>query len=251
MRRWVVAAVALGLAGGCRKSAPPVAESAPKAVPRSLNALDPATMGAVSGVVQFAGSAPTPVKLDTSADTACGEASSEQVVVHDGKLANVYVYVKSGPAAAMAMGETWMAPVVLDEKNCSFVPHVLAVTAGQRVEFRNDDAAVHQVRAMPAVAGNAGMDLPEAKGASQMRFFRKPEVMMPVRCSRHPWMSAFLNVSPTPFFAVTGADGKFALKGLPAGEYTLGFVQEKMGERTLRVVVKAQSEATVEMTYSL
>jgi hypothetical protein len=81
--------------------------------------------------------------------------------------------------------------------------------------------------------------------------FRKPELMIPVRCGRHPWMSAFINVSPTPFFAVSGADGKFELKGLPAGDYTLGFVQEKMGERTVTVTVKALATATAGITYSL
>ena len=134
----------------------------------------------------------------------------------------------------MALGESWMEPVVLDTKGCNFVPHVAAVVVGQRVEFRNDDAVTHTVRVTPKVAGNAAVDITEGpKSAGQTRIFRKPEAMMPVRCGRHAWMSGILNVSPTPFFAVTGADGKFELKGLPAGEYTPGFVQEKIGERTL------------------
>ena len=254
MRRMAVAAVALVMVSGCRKApAPPVARS-PKPGIRSLNALDPATMGTVSGVVQFAGIAPAAVPVDMNADSGCGGGgtSTEQVVVRDGKLANVYVYVKSGPAAAMALGESWMAPVVLDAKGCNFVPHVAAVMVGQRVEFRNDDAVTHAVRATPAVAGNAAVDVTEApKSPGQVKYFRKPEAMMPVRCARHPWMTAYLNVSPTPFFAVTGTDGKFELRGLPAGEYTLGFVQEKMGERTATVTVKPQATAALEMTYSL
>ena len=172
--------------------------------------------------------------------------------MHDGLLANVYVYVKSGPPAAMAQGASWMAPAVLDVQGCRFVPHVAAVTAGQRIEFRNEDAVMHTVRATPNVAGNAAVELAESPNAPpQVRMFRKPEIMMPVRCGRHAWMSGFLNVSPTPFFAVTGTDGKFVLKGLPAGEYTLGFVQEKLGERTVMVTVKPQATSAAEITFSL
>lgn len=256
MRRWTVAAVALGLVTGlgCRKPPAPVASAPPKPGIRSLNALDPATMGAVSGVVRFAGTPPAAVRVDMSADPACGDGgtSAEQVAVQDGKLANVYVYVKSGPPAAMALGESWMEPVVVDAKGCSFVPHVAAVMVGQRVEFRNDDAVTHTVRVTPKVAGNAAVDITEGpKSAAQVKFFRKPEAMMTVRCGRHAWMSGYLNVSPTPFFAVTGTDGKFELKGLPAGEYTLGFVQERLGERTLTVRVKPQAMAAADMTYSL
>ena len=256
MRRLTVAMVALWLATGlgCRKSPAPVEKSAPsKPVIRSLNALDPATMGTMSGVVKFAGTPPASVRVDMSSDPGCGGGTSaEPVAVQDGKLANVYVYVKSGPPAAMAFGESWMEPVVLDAKGCNFVPHVAAVMVGQRVEFRNDDAVTHAVRVTPHVAGNTAVDILEGpKSAGQVRTFRKPESMMAMRCGRHGWMSGYLNVSPTPFFAVTGADGKFELKGLPAGEYTLGFVQEKMGERTVVVTVRPQAMATVDMTYSL
>ena len=120
------------------------------------------------------------------------------------------------------------------------------------MEFRNDDAVTHTMRATPKVAGNAAVDITEGpKSAGQTRIFRKPEAMMLVRCGRHAWMSGILNVSPTPFFAVTGSDGKFDLKGMPAGEYTLGFVQERMGERTLTVKVKPQATTVSDMTYSL
>lgn len=255
MRRGVGAAVvALGLLAGCRKSAPPVPrQSAPRPAIRSLYALDPATLGAVSGVVKFAGVVPPPARLDTGKDPECGATFSQELAVHDGRLANVYVYVKSGPAAAMAIGESWMAPVVLNQKGCSFVPHVVAVMAGQRIEFRDDDSATCALQARPATPGNAEVDLTVGPrdAAGQVRMFRKPEVMVPVRCKQRPWMNAFLNISPTPFFAVTGADGSFELSGLPAGEYVLGLVQEKMGERTLRVTVRAQSTTAVDMTYSL
>ena len=72
--------------------------------------VDPATLGSVGGVVRFAGKAPAPVKIDTTMDPACGfggggDVFSEQYAVKDERLANVYVYVKSGTTMTMgAMG---------------------------------------------------------------------------------------------------------------------------------------------------
>ena len=104
----------------------------------------------------------------------------------------------------------------------------------------------------PVVVGNQAVDISQGpKGAPQTKSSRQPEVMIPVRCNNHPWMNAFINVSATPWFAVTGADGKFELKGLPAGEYMLGAVQEKMGEQTLNVTVKAKEQATADFTFAM
>ena len=61
---------------------------------------------------------------------------------------------------------------------------------------------------------------------------------MPVRCNNHPWMNAFINVSATPFFAVTRRGWAFEISGLPAGTYTLAAVHEKMGEQTMTVTVE-------------
>ncbi len=75
--------------------------------------------------------------------------------------------------------------------------------------------------------------------------------MMPVRCNNHPWMNAFINVSATPFFAVTDADGRFEIKGLPAGTYTLGAVHEKMGEQTMTVTIKPHTTGTADFSYAI
>jgi plastocyanin len=141
---------------------------------------------------------------------------------------------------------------VLDQKGCVYSPHVIAVQAGDFVEFRNEDPTMHNVHTMPVVAGNAAVDISEGpKGKPQMRAFRAPEVMIPVRCNNHPWMNAFINVSATPFFAVTGADGKFEMKGMPAGEYTIGAVQEKMGEQIVKVTVKAKTDAKADFVFAI
>jgi plastocyanin len=243
---------------GCKSGA---GGSSGETVAKPAAALDPATLGDVSGVVKFAGKAPEPVKIDTSMDPACGfggggDVYSEQYAVKDGKLANVYVYVKSWhlqSGTGMVWGSGSNGPgAVLDQKGCVYTPHVIAVEAGDFVEFRNEDPTMHNVHTMPMVAGNATVDISQGpKGAPQRKQFREAEVMIPVRCNNHPWMNAFINVSATPWFAVTGANGKFTLKGLPAGEYTIGAVQEKMSEQTMTVTVAPHAEAKADFTFAI
>src|ERR1700722_16537830 len=101
-------------------------------------ALDPATLGSVSGTVHFAGKPPARVKIDMSMDPVCsitgGDNYSEQFVVNGGGLANVYVYVKDGPAAAMSAPILTTDAVVMDQVGCRYTPHVIAVTHGAAVE---------------------------------------------------------------------------------------------------------------------
>jgi len=216
--------------------------------------IDPATMGAVEGTVHFAGKPPERLRIDMSQDPECstagGENLAEQYVVHDGKLANVYVYIKSGPP--MVWGYVGPdTPVVLDQKGCRYVPHVIAVVRGGTVEFRNSDGTMHNIHTMPE-GGNPMVDVSQGpKGAPERKQFKTPEIMMPVRCNNHPWMSAFINVSETPFFAVTDANGHFEIKGLPPGTYTLAAVHEKMGEQTITVKIASKESAKAEFTYSM
>ena len=212
------------------------------------------TLGMVSGTVRLEGKAPPPVKIEMSVDPVCaitgGENLSEQYVVRGGKLANVYVYVKSGPAAAMGAVEPTPAPVVMDQIGCRYAPHVVALVQGGTVEFRNSDGTVHNIHTMPVVVGNQPIDLSQqAKGAPVTKTFSKPETMIPVRCDFHPWMNAFINVSATPFFAVTDADGHFLLHGLPPGTYTLAAVHETLGEREVTITVEPEETAKADLRF--
>lgn len=225
---------------------------------------DAATLGMLTGTVKFTGKTPERLKIDMSMDPVCsitgGENFAEQYVVKNGRLANVYVYIKDGPAAAMSAPARSAEPVVMDQVGCRYTPHVIGVMRGGVVEFRNSDGTMHNIHTMPGVVGNDTgnhtinntIDISQApKGAPQTKQFKEPEVMIPVRCNNHPWMNAFINVAPTPFFAVTGTDGRFVIDGLPAGTYTLAAVHEKMGEQTVTITVAPKKTATTEFTFGM
>ncbi len=252
----VMAFVVTGCKAKPADNAASTVETKPLTVPIQSVAPDTARLGSVEGVVKFAGKAPAPVKIDMSMDPACGMSStednmSEQFAVRGGKLGNVFVYVKSGPPAAFSMGTAGGPAVVMDQKGCKYVPHVVGVTKGQSVEFRNSDVTMHNIHTLPTAGGSQSIDISQSpKGAPQIKRFDVAETMIPVRCNNHPWMNAFINVSQTPFFDVSDGEGRFSLKGLPAGEYTVAAVHEKLGEQTIQVSVKPESTATASFTFS-
>ena len=240
---------------GCKHTAAPAssetAQPAPASTPTSTAA--PADAGAITGVIDFKGKPPARIAIDMSADPACALSTTpnltEQYVVNHGHLANVYIYIKSGAPATGAPAGT--PPVELDQKNCAYVPHVIALQQGGSVKFLNSDPTTHNIHTMTTTAGNESLDISETPGGTpKVEQFKTAETMIPVRCNNHPWMQAFINVAPNPYFAVSATDGSFHLHGLPPGSYTLAAVHEKLGELDIPITVTAQSTTTANFTFA-
>ena len=237
---------------GCKHEAAPKSAETVQSSP-AAPAVDPATAGTITGVVHFDGKAPARVPIDMSMDPACAFSKdpnlSEQFVITGGKLANVFVYVKSGITPSQAPAGA--PPVVLDQKGCRYLPHVVAVQQGGSVQFRNSDPTMHNIHTMPSTVGNEGVDISQAPmGQAQTHQFKSPETMLPVRCNNHPWMNAFVNVAPNPYFAVSGADGSFTIQGLPPGNYTLAAVHEKLGEQDIQITVAPKATASASFAFT-
>jgi plastocyanin len=232
---------ALLLVLGCSKS--PSGSEQPAAAPKAPTiSVDAATASAISGVVTLKGQPAKMKSLDMTADPGCptGPQPAEVVVAKGGKLANVFVYVKEGlPQGNFAVPAE---PVVLDQKGCRYNPHVLGIMAGQPLKITNTDTADHNIHDMPS--NN------QAFNESQMptdqpitKKFANAEMMIPVQCNQHPWMRAYINVMPHPYYAVSAADGSFEIKNLPPGEYTIAAVHERFGEQTMKVKVGPKESA--------
>jgi plastocyanin len=210
-------------------------------------AVDPSTVATVSGVVKFDGTAPKPVKIDMTQDPACkGTNTSENVVVDNGKLANVFVYVKEG--ADKYAFETPKDPVTIDQDGCKYHPHVLGVMTGQTVKIVNSDNTTHNIHPTPKDNREWNESQPPKANPIEKTFARE-EIMLPVKCNQHPWMKMYVSVVKSPLFAVTDKSGKFEIKGLPPGTYTLAAVQEKLGTQTQQITVAPKDSKTVDFTF--
>jgi plastocyanin len=255
---WLIPVVALAIAGCSKQSASTssaAGNSNSPATPAANAQIDSATAGSVSGTIRFNGKAPTPIVIDMAQDPACNEGSTtpnmtEQYVVHVGRLANVFVYVKDGLGNRIYMPTK--TPIVLDQKGCRYIPHVIGAMVGQPVEFRNSDHTMHNIHIVPPGSDDSsGFDISQAPMAgTEQHIFRNAGLMIPVRCNNHPWMEAFLNVVKSPFFAVSNADGAYEIQGLPPGTYTLVAVHEKLGTQSQQITIQSHQASTSNFAFS-
>ena len=231
----------------------PAAEAPAAGAPSGeLTTVDPAQAATVTGKIMLEGEAPQPARLNLGADADCQAMHSEplfseQVVVNeDGSLRNVFIYVKSGLEGKSFAPSSDI--VAIDQKGCVYQPHVVGVQVGQTLRVTNSDATLHNVHPLPRT--NNEFNKSQSAGAGPIdTTFTKPELMIPVKCNIHPWMRAYINVADSPFFAVTGENGTFTIKGLPPGEYTIEAVHEKYGNQEAKVIVGAGESATVDLKF--
>ena len=242
--RGCVVGLALG-AAACGK-----AEEAPPAAAAVTNPVDPATAGGIAGVVTFYGQAPARQPINMDSDPYCTQQprnTTEAVVVGDGSgLQNVFVYVKDGlgnrvfPVPSTA--------VVLDQKGCRYTPHVLGIQVGQILEILSSDNTLHNVHAMPE-QNREFNKAHQLAGIKHMHVFSTKEVMVPFKCDVHKWMNAYVGVVDHPFHAVTAGNGRFELKGLPPGTYTVEAWHETLGTQTQMVTVGEKQTSDVSFTF--
>ena len=213
-----------------------------------------ALAGTIEGSVSYSGAVPNLKPVSMDADPTCAAKHSSPVpndilVLGDANaLGNVAVSVESGLPA----GKTYPAPAgaaEIDQDGCMYSPHVLGIQTGQALKFKNTDAILHNVHALPQLNKEFNLAMPgnvKEKEAS----FPKEEGFFKVKCDVHPWMNAYVRVYAHPYFSITAKDGKFKIENVPAGTYELSAWHEKLGTQKQSVTIAEGETKNLTFTFS-
>jgi plastocyanin len=210
--------------------------------------------GDITGVITLKGTPPaereiTPIKDDPNCSAMYPGAlpkTTFYVVDASGDLADVVVSLKGITGKSTGASAP---PVELDQKGCLYTPQILAIQTGQKLIVKNSDPCVHNVHTKPV--DNPESNQVQMPGGADLTFsFDKPEPFLKFQCDVHPWMFAWVSVFDSPYFAVSGKDGKFTIKNVPPGKYTLEAVHRKLGTQTAEIEVKADG-ATQNFTFDV
>jgi len=252
MRTWrqgnvaiLMLATLIGAGLGCGEDAPPPP-------PREPTPLDQSTTGSITGAVRFEGTVPSMGTINFGSFRECsdqhpGAVPTGDVLVHDGKVENAFVWIATGLEGRVFAIPT--EPVTIDQQGCLYVPRVAGAQVGQPIRFHNGDRTIHNVHGKPRLTSDWNVAL-SRRGADRTIRVDKAEVPISVRCDLHPWMQGWLGVIDHPYFAVTGPDGTFTLASVPPGEYMVAVWHERLGRGQAAVTLEPSGRATVTLDLS-
>ena len=213
----------------------------------------------IIGVITLQGTPPKeadigPKMTEVSPDCAAMYAPDKMPTTHfyvvgpKGEFADVVVSLKGVTGKSTGASAP---PAVLDQKGCVYTPSILAIQTGQKLLVRNSDQCPHTTDFEPTVAGNESHSDAQIAGAPDLTYmFSKPEMFITFKCGVHPWMRAWVSVFGSPYFAVSDKDGKFVIKNVPPGKYTVEANHRKLGAQTQDVEV-ADKDVTVNFTFAV
>ena len=203
-----------------------------------------APRGTIKGTVIYEGEAPDAPKVKRDTDPYCAKTpkTSDELIVTHGKLKDAVVRIKEGTVPKAAVPAD---PLVLDQKECTYLPHVSGMVAGQKIKVRNSDGTFHNVRG--TIGGKSIWNKPHPAGTPDLDLAPETHAgdIVEVQCDVHPWMHAYIAVHDSPYFAVTKEDGTFEITGLEQGSYTIESWHPKLGTRTMKVVIGRGARGTV------
>lgn len=208
----------------------------------------------ITGKVTFDGDPPTPKTIEVKGDKFCEHHAADNppkdeslLVNEDKSLRNVFVYLKKG--ANQWKHDIPSDPVVVTQRNCTYLPHVMGIQARQPLHLTSEDDTTHNVHFI--AKKNREFNLTQKKGQRDEKSLARPEVGTAFfKCDVHDWMKAYVCVVRHPFFAVTGDGGTFELGQLPPGEYEVEAWHEKLGAQTQMVTLKDGETATIGFSFA-
>lgn len=194
-----------------------------------------ADWGNLKGQFIYDGTPPDPAPLQVDKEPACKKHQlvDESLVVNKENkgLANVVIFVstkknklKVNPDLEKEKKDT----AVLDNKDCRFSPHILAMEVSQTLEILNSDGFSHNSNV--TVLGEEGINPLLGPGnKATYKFAKAQRLPVNVNCNIHGWMKGYVVVKDNPYMAVTDEDGNFEIKDLPVGELEFTVWQENSG----------------------
>ncbi len=205
----------------------------------------------LTGKVAFEGEAPKPAPINFGAEKQCADMHKDKMPVNEDIVINsnntvksALIYIKEGATGTYTAPAD---PVVIDQTGCMFVPHAVGAMAGQKVIFKNNDPVLHNVRTDSKINKVFNIAQP-IQGMETKKTFAQPEIGIHLKCDVHFWMAGYIHVLANPYFAITGDDGTFTIKDLPAGTYTVELWHEKLGVQDQTITVKDGETKAVDFT---
>lgn len=206
--------------------------------------------GTIVGLVSFEGNVPKIKKLKVvSQDEPCHKdpiPSEELVVSKDKKVQWAVASIKKIALGKPFPPEDPENPVVLDQKGCRFLPHVVVVAQRRNLSILNSDNILHNVNIKARKNQSLNRGMPGRVKKMDVSFKRSEKIR--VGCDVHQWMGAWIVVAEHPYYAVTASDGTFRLDNVPLGTHTVQIWHETLGKQEQEVIVKSGEETHVEFT---
>ncbi|MBZ5696096.1 MAG: carboxypeptidase regulatory-like domain-containing protein [Acidobacteriia bacterium] len=197
----------------------------------------------VEGAVQLQGAPPPPKRIHVAQDAdVCGETREVYPVrMENGGVDDAVVWIDD-----IQRGKAFsFPPARIDQKNCTYVPHVVVMQAGD-VNITSGDPIPHSVH----TRAQHNRDYNESMSPLQSDIslsFPQPDVIS-IRCDLHGWMQAYVVVAKNPYYAISENGGKFKLDGVPKGRYHLKVWSESLGESEQEIVVEAGKPTRADFT---
>lgn len=215
-----------------------------------------AQAGSVKGTIKWEGKTPKNALIQMDSDPVCKTAAEGKemrkettVVDANGNLANVILYVSKGlPEGQKFAVKT--ETVTLDQKGCTYFPHVVAIQLGQKIELRNSDKTTHNVHFQSKLNGDWNLTQSTEGVVPAAQDMKRAEIgTCSFKCDIHSWMESRVAIFEHPFFAVSAADGSFKIDNLPPGTYTLTAWHEKEKPKDIEVTIVAGAAADANFSF--
>ena len=194
--------------------------------------------GTISGKITYNGKAPAPKKITITKDPkVCGTSREEDAMLvgAGGGVKNVVVYLADIKTGKKMDGD--MKPV-LNQKGCHYEPQVQVVPLHAVLQVKSSDPILHNVHSFLAGSTVINFAMPPQPGLVLTKKLDKAGGEQ-LKCDVHNFMTGGVFVATNPYYAITGDDGSFEIKDVPAGSYTIATWHQTAGPLSQPITVAA------------